>query len=189
MATVVCIVGDERRSKGNKNAPVSRWKTGSRRQPTRRDARVLERSPNARLRRLRHGQFRAHRNSETIFQHSHYGTNTAIHDADITQDIQVASQRLSGCSNGCSCCVRSFHAPQSYQLTPLASVLPQPIHVSDIPDDEDQVSLAIPSQSVAVRTAVPPYGRRKGWKPTSPEDFGTSHLPLANPYHLLKCHR
>ncbi|KAF8559749.1 hypothetical protein OG21DRAFT_1594559 [Imleria badia] len=57
-------------------------------------------------------------------------------------------------------------------MAALAAVLPQPIYVSDILDDEDQVFLPIPSQSVVVRAAIPPYGKRKGWKPTSPEDFG-----------------
>ena len=80
--------------------------------------------------------------------------------------------------------MRDF-TPPSLQLTPLASVLPQPIHVPVAPDDEDQVSFAIPSQSVAVRAAIPPYGKRKGWKPTSPEDFGMSHSPVVNAHRLL----
>ncbi|KAH0827194.1 pre-mRNA-processing protein 45 [Lanmaoa asiatica] len=57
-------------------------------------------------------------------------------------------------------------------MAALAVVLPHPIHVSATPDDEDHVSLPIPSQAVTVRAAIPPYGKRKGWKPTSPEDFG-----------------
>ncbi|KAG8217691.1 pre-mRNA-processing protein 45 [Butyriboletus roseoflavus] len=57
-------------------------------------------------------------------------------------------------------------------MAALAAVLPQPIRISATPDDEDQVLLAIPSQAVVVRAAIPPYGKRKGWKPTSPEEFG-----------------
>ena len=74
------------------------------------------------------------------------------------------------------------------KLTPLASVLPQPIHVPDTPD-EDQLPLAFPSQSVAVRAAIPPYGKRKGWKPTAPEDFGVFHSSSPKLYRLLACHR
>ena len=80
-------------------------------------------------------------------------------------------------------------SPPRRQLIPLTSVLPQPIHVQDIPDDEDQVAPAIPSQSIAVRPAIPPYGKRKGWKPTSPEDFGMSHSSFSNALRVLTCHR
>lgn len=32
------------------------------------------------------------------------------------------------------------------------------------------------SQNVVIRRVVPPYGQRKGWKPTSQEDFGLQCL-------------
>ena len=56
-------------------------------------------------------------------------------------------------------------------------------------DDEDDVVSQVqpqqqagPSQAVVIRQAVPPYGQRRGWKPTSLEDFGaqyrhSSHRP------------
>ncbi|KAI6036414.1 SKIP/SNW domain-containing protein [Pisolithus microcarpus] len=56
-------------------------------------------------------------------------------------------------------------------MTTLAAALPQPIHTSTIVDDEE-FQQPIPSQAVVTRTPIPPYGRRKGWKPTSQEDFG-----------------
>lgn len=59
--------------------------------------------------------------------------------------------------------------------TALASLLPRPAYAPAIEDDEDdivQVPTAAPSQSVVIRTPVPPYGQRQGWKPASPDDFG-----------------
>ncbi|KZT69814.1 pre-mRNA-processing protein 45 [Daedalea quercina L-15889] len=59
--------------------------------------------------------------------------------------------------------------------TALASLLPKPVYAPTVSDDEDeavQVTAAAPSQSVIIRAAVPPYGQRRGWKPTSPDDFG-----------------
>ncbi|KAI6045613.1 SKIP/SNW domain-containing protein [Pisolithus marmoratus] len=56
-------------------------------------------------------------------------------------------------------------------MTTLAAALPQPIHTSTIADDEELQQL-IPSQAIVTRTPIPPYGKRKGWKPTSQEDFG-----------------
>ena len=48
-----------------------------------------------------------------------------------------------------------------------------------VSDDDDDVVLPVqpqqqagPSQAVIIRQAVPPYGQRKGWKPTSLEDLG-----------------
>ena len=60
----------------------------------------------------------------------------------------------------------------------LSRLLPQPVHAPVISDEDDnavlqvQVQQAGPSQSVVIRQAVPPYGQRRGWKPTSMEDFG-----------------
>ena len=70
-----------------------------------------------------------------------------------------------------------------------SSLLPNPIHAPVVSDDEDDVVSQVqpqqqagPSQAVVIRQAVPPYGQRRGWKPTSLEDFGaqyrhSSHRP------------
>ncbi|KAI0345303.1 pre-mRNA-processing protein 45 [Trametopsis cervina] len=60
-------------------------------------------------------------------------------------------------------------------MSALASLLPQPIFTPDIEEDEDVVPIApapILSQTVILRTPVPPYGQRNGWKPSSQEDYG-----------------
>ncbi|PCH37705.1 pre-mRNA-processing protein 45 [Wolfiporia cocos MD-104 SS10] len=60
-------------------------------------------------------------------------------------------------------------------MAALASLLPKPIFAPSVSDDEDDVQVApaaAPSQAVVVRPVVPPYGQRRGWKPTSPDDFG-----------------
>lgn len=66
-------------------------------------------------------------------------------------------------------------------------LLPKPLHAS-VADEEDDVRTIQPvvqastSQSVVIRTVVPPYGQRAGWKPTSQEDFGEySAIPLFYP--------
>ena len=66
------------------------------------------------------------------------------------------------------------------------SLLPQPIHTSSILDDEAEIQQQVPSQAVVTRTPIPPYGKRKGWKPTS-QDFGwfTAHSVLCLPCLLL----
>ncbi|EMD38218.1 hypothetical protein CERSUDRAFT_104828 [Gelatoporia subvermispora B] len=64
--------------------------------------------------------------------------------------------------------------------TALASLLPKPVNTSSVFDDEEEQQLAqtvqavqeVAEQSVIIRTVVPPYGQRKGWKPSSMEDFG-----------------
>ncbi|KAI0928945.1 mRNA splicing protein, variant 2 [Taiwanofungus camphoratus] len=58
--------------------------------------------------------------------------------------------------------------------TALASLLPNPVHAPTVSDDEDEI-IQVPAtapQSVIIRSVVPPYGQRRGWKPTSPDDFG-----------------
>ncbi|CDO73574.1 hypothetical protein BN946_scf185014.g44 [Trametes cinnabarina] len=64
-------------------------------------------------------------------------------------------------------------------MAALASILPKPANAPVVSDEEDDVLLQVqvqqqagPSQSVIIRQAVPPYGQRRGWKPTSLEDFG-----------------
>ncbi|KAK7694039.1 hypothetical protein QCA50_003615 [Cerrena zonata] len=64
-------------------------------------------------------------------------------------------------------------------MAALASLLPKPVHVS-ISDDEDDIvrvsqqvaESSLQSKSVVIRLAVPSYGQRNGWKPSSQEDFG-----------------
>ncbi|KAI0748555.1 pre-mRNA-processing protein 45 [Daedaleopsis nitida] len=63
-------------------------------------------------------------------------------------------------------------------MAALASILPKPINAPVVSDDDDDEVLPVqsqqagPSQAVVIRQAVPPYGQRGGWKPTSLEDFG-----------------
>ncbi|KIJ69183.1 hypothetical protein HYDPIDRAFT_179060 [Hydnomerulius pinastri MD-312] len=57
-------------------------------------------------------------------------------------------------------------------MAALAAVLPLPTNAPAISDDEEDVPRPIPSQSVVVRAPIPPYGQRKGWSPSSQEDFG-----------------
>ncbi|KAG1756352.1 SKIP/SNW domain-containing protein [Suillus paluster] len=57
-------------------------------------------------------------------------------------------------------------------MAALAAVLPLPTHAPVISDDEEEVIQPTPSQSVIIRTPIPPYGQRLGWKPLNPEDFG-----------------
>ncbi|KAF7791336.1 hypothetical protein EIP86_002350 [Pleurotus ostreatoroseus] len=61
-------------------------------------------------------------------------------------------------------------------MAALAALLPKPLNTASLSDDEeDNVQVAQSSsqaQSVILRSVVPPYGQRKGWKPSSQEDFG-----------------
>ncbi|TFK76349.1 pre-mRNA-processing protein 45 [Pluteus cervinus] len=56
-------------------------------------------------------------------------------------------------------------------MSALASLLPQPLHVHLVEDDDVLLALQT-SQKVVIRQAVPPYGQRKNWKPQSADDFG-----------------
>ncbi|KAH9945852.1 pre-mRNA-processing protein 45 [Epithele typhae] len=63
-------------------------------------------------------------------------------------------------------------------MAALTSLLPTPVNAPVVSDDEEefvseiQPQQAGPSVAVVIRQAVPPYGQRRGWKPTSLEDFG-----------------
>ncbi|EIW84869.1 hypothetical protein CONPUDRAFT_162190 [Coniophora puteana RWD-64-598 SS2] len=61
-------------------------------------------------------------------------------------------------------------------MAALAAVLPAPTYAPTVSDDEDDVRQEGPStskdQSLIPHNATPPYGQRKGWKPSRPEDFG-----------------
>ncbi|KAH7889512.1 SKIP/SNW domain-containing protein [Phlebopus sp. FC_14] len=56
-------------------------------------------------------------------------------------------------------------------MAALSAVLPLPSYAPVVSDDEEE-SRQIPTQAVVARQLIPPYGKRKGWKPTSQEDFG-----------------
>ena len=74
--------------------------------------------------------------------------------------------------------------PSSTMATALASLLPKPTYAPTVSDDEDEVAqlpVAATSQSVIIRAAVPPYGQRPGWKPTSPDDFGELPINCSHP--------
>ncbi|KAH8099584.1 pre-mRNA-processing protein 45 [Cristinia sonorae] len=64
-------------------------------------------------------------------------------------------------------------------MAALASLLPAPVYAPTVSDDEDEYTSApqpaqssSQSQSVILRNVVPPYGQRKGWRPSSQEDYG-----------------
>ncbi|KAG6854740.1 mRNA splicing protein [Blastosporella zonata] len=58
--------------------------------------------------------------------------------------------------------------------TALAAILPKPIYAPTVSDDEEEEEIHKPIQQLALtsRPTRPAYGQRKGWKPTTPEDFG-----------------
>lgn len=58
-------------------------------------------------------------------------------------------------------------------MAALASLLPKPVY-APVDDDEkgEQVTFAQTSMTVVTRQVVPPYGKRRGWKPTSQSDYG-----------------
>ncbi|KAH7911398.1 SNW1 protein [Hygrophoropsis aurantiaca] len=57
-------------------------------------------------------------------------------------------------------------------MAALAAALPPPTYGPIISDDEDEIQRPAPTQSLIPRNVIPAYGQRRGWKPTSPEDFG-----------------
>ncbi|KAL4077226.1 SKIP/SNW domain-containing protein [Scleroderma yunnanense] len=57
-------------------------------------------------------------------------------------------------------------------MATLAALLPQPTYTSTVLDADAEIQHQVPSQAVVTRTPVPPYRKRRGWKPTSQEDFG-----------------
>ncbi|KAF9454630.1 pre-mRNA-processing protein 45 [Macrolepiota fuliginosa MF-IS2] len=56
-------------------------------------------------------------------------------------------------------------------MAALASLLPQPVNAPSISDDESTIQHQL-SQTLITRPVVPPYGQRRGWKPTTQDDFG-----------------
>ncbi|KAL5532774.1 PRP45 [Sanghuangporus sanghuang] len=60
-------------------------------------------------------------------------------------------------------------------MAALASLLPKPVFAPAVSDDEDldeKTQFVSSSMTIVTRQPVPPYGKRKGWKPTSQADFG-----------------
>ncbi|KAG0697009.1 SKIP/SNW domain-containing protein [Suillus ampliporus] len=57
-------------------------------------------------------------------------------------------------------------------MAALAAILPLPTYAPAVSDDEEEVIQPTPSQSVIIRTPIPPYGQRQGWKPLQAGDFG-----------------
>ncbi|KAJ8093159.1 mRNA splicing protein [Marasmius tenuissimus] len=58
-------------------------------------------------------------------------------------------------------------------MSALAAVLPTPIYTPTVEDEEEDIpQVGQGSQQVASRSIIPPYGQRRGWKPTRQEDFG-----------------
>jgi hypothetical protein len=54
----------------------------------------------------------------------------------------------------------------------LDRLLPVPLHAPAVSDDESDLLPIQPSQSLIQRHVIPPYGQRKGWKPSTQDDFG-----------------
>lgn len=61
-------------------------------------------------------------------------------------------------------------------MATLAQVLPQPVNLSTVSDIHHDYSAPEPSKAIISRPVVPPYGQRKGWKPTSQDDYGICTL-------------
>ncbi|KAF7322402.1 Transcriptional regulator Cwf13 [Mycena chlorophos] len=57
-------------------------------------------------------------------------------------------------------------------MSALAALLPTPIHAQSVEDEaEIRISAAAPSQSLISRPTIPPYGQRRGWKPSTLSDY------------------
>ncbi|KAG6833678.1 mRNA splicing protein [Tephrocybe sp. NHM501043] len=57
--------------------------------------------------------------------------------------------------------------------TALAAILPKPVHAPSVSDDEEEeIQKPVQQLSLTSHPARPPYGQRKAWKPSTPEDFG-----------------
>ncbi|KAF7337984.1 hypothetical protein MVEN_02022100 [Mycena venus] len=57
-------------------------------------------------------------------------------------------------------------------MAALAALLPQPVYTPTDVDESEISRPSAPSQSLIPRVTIPPYGQRKGWRPSSQEDFG-----------------
>ncbi|KAF8710941.1 SKIP/SNW domain, partial [Rhizoctonia solani] len=54
-------------------------------------------------------------------------------------------------------------------MAALASLLPQPVHAPI--EDEEEVQAPV-TTTLALAVVIPPYGQRKGWRPSKQADFG-----------------
>lgn len=60
-------------------------------------------------------------------------------------------------------------------------ILPQPKYAPAISDDEDDIiSTQAQFEQVTVTHSIPPYGQRRGWRPTKPSDFGIALFIVLN---------
>ena len=59
----------------------------------------------------------------------------------------------------------------------LSRILPQPVHAPALSDDEAQRPAL--TQAIVTRPVVPPYGQRRGWKPSSQDDFGVCVVAIS----------
>ena len=70
----------------------------------------------------------------------------------------------------------------------LSSQLPAPVNAPAVSEEEETYDAPAtqPSTStnVVLRQAIPPYGQRRGWKPTSQEDYGAFLLILSNEHNI-----
>jgi len=58
-------------------------------------------------------------------------------------------------------------------MAALASLLPTPLYAPTVSEDDHSATVpAAASQAIVARAAVPPYGQRVGWRPSTQEDYG-----------------
>ncbi|THG99978.1 hypothetical protein EW026_g2489 [Hermanssonia centrifuga] len=60
-------------------------------------------------------------------------------------------------------------------MAALAALLPTPVYTPSVDEEEEVVQTAQSSsqvQTVVIRSVVPAYGQRNGWRPSSQEDYG-----------------
>lgn len=66
----------------------------------------------------------------------------------------------------------SFIQCVALRLIELSRILPEPIYAPALLDDESEAQRPALTQVIVTRPVVPPYGQRRGWKPSSQDDFG-----------------
>lgn len=102
---------------------------------------------------------------------------TALYNPVIHFGEQRSCSTFPVCCHGHSCVVGSSIQSIALRLKEMCSLLPQPIHVPAVSDDESEVRRPALTQTIITRPVVLPYGQRRGWKPSSQDDFGV--YPLA----------
>ncbi|KAJ7074109.1 pre-mRNA-processing protein 45 [Mycena amicta] len=56
-------------------------------------------------------------------------------------------------------------------MAALAALLPTPIHSQSVEEESEISRPSAPSQSLIARSTIPPYGQRRGWRPSSLSDY------------------